>query len=240
VLDLGRQSRDNADEFRPRGGDLLAKPWTQEARAAVAPIWDCIFQHPFLQELRAGTLPDARLRFYFEQNVSYIAAVRVFRAVAAAKAPTQRAYNFCITPAGPPGHDELEHQRQMLASLGGDAHAPMAPACYGYTRHLLAIAWSRPTVDLLAAFLACPWTYDEIGKQVKGVLTKESHREWMAFYSSPSHNEFCDDYRNLVDELADDLTAEQRADLVRQFVTSSKYEYWFWDMAYRRETWEAD
>jgi thiaminase/transcriptional activator TenA len=219
------------------GGVALAKPWTQEARAAVAPLWERIFEHPFLQELRAGTLANAKLRFYFEQNVHYIAAVRRFRAVAAAKAPTQRAFAFCITPAGPPDHDELQHQRQMLTALGGDTNAPMAPACYGYTRHLLATAWSRPTVDLLAAFLACPWSYDEIGRSLKDGLPKAAHREWMAFYSSPWHNEFCDDYRDLVDELAADLSPDQRADLLRGFVISSKYEFWFWDMAYNLETW---
>jgi thiaminase/transcriptional activator TenA len=215
----------------------VAKPWTQEARAAVDPLWACIFEHPFIQELRAGTLPDAKLRFYFEQNVSYIAAVRQFRAVAAAKAPNERVYAFCVNPAGPPGHDELLHQRQMLTDLGGDAHAPMAPACYGYTRHLLSIAWAKPTVDLLAAFLACPWSYDEIGQLLKNALSKDTHRDWMAFYASPWHNEFCANYRELVDELAADLSPERRADLLRGFVTSSKYEFWFWDMAYKLETW---
>ena len=102
MLDLGHQLAHNG-RYTSAGGVALARSWTQEARAAAAPIWDCIFQHPFLQELRAGTLPDAALRFYFEQNVSYIAAVRQFRPVAAAKAPSQRAYTFCITPAGPPG-----------------------------------------------------------------------------------------------------------------------------------------
>ena len=215
----------------------MAKAWTDEARAAVAPVWERIFAHPFLQELRAGTLPDAALRFYFEQNVSYIAAVRRFRAVAAAKAPNDRTYTFCVTPAGPPGHDELQHQYAMLARLGGDPNASMAPACYGYTRHLLTIAWSRPTVDLLAAFLACPWSYDEIGPLLMGALKQESHREWWAFYASRWHNDFCAEYRDVVNELAEELSPEDRSQLLQGFVTSSKYEYWFWEMAYTCESW---
>jgi hypothetical protein len=82
------------DQADHNGGDFrqevrVAKPWTQEARAAVAPVWERI---------------------------------------------------FCVSPAGPPSHDELQHQCVMLARLGGQPGALRAPACYGYTRHLLTIA----------------------------------------------------------------------------------------------------
>src|SRR5438132_9031728 len=36
------------------------------------PVWDSILSHPFLRELRDGSLPIATFRFYLEQDWLYI------------------------------------------------------------------------------------------------------------------------------------------------------------------------
>jgi thiaminase/transcriptional activator TenA len=214
----------------------MAPTWTEMAREAAAPVWRKILKHPFVEELRAGTLPEEKLIFYFEQNVHYIDACVRCRSIAAAKATSDAERDFFLDRA-PVIAEELRHQRTMLTKLGGNPNARMAPACHGYTRHILYLAWSRKPVDYFGAFLPCPLSYDEIGRHLKGVLTNPAHRDWWEFYTSREHNEMCDRYRAFVDEKALELTASERAEMLANFLLSSKYEYWFWDMAYRMETW---
>src|SRR3982074_2485915 len=40
--------------------------------ASSAPVWDAILSHPFLRELRDGSLPIATFRSYLEQDWLYI------------------------------------------------------------------------------------------------------------------------------------------------------------------------
>ena len=214
----------------------MALRWTEEARAIAAPLWGAILEHGFINGLRDGTLPDEKLVFYFEQNVHYIDTVVRCREIAAAKAVSDKERNFFLDRT-PVIVEELQHQRKTLAALGGNPSAPIAPACHGYTRHILSLAWSRRPVEYFGAFLPCPLSYDEIGRSLRGRLTKPAHRDWWEFYMSREHNEMCDRYRDFVDELVVDTSQSEQDEMIKNFVLSSKYEYWFWDMAYDRETW---
>jgi thiaminase/transcriptional activator TenA len=213
--------------------------WTQEADVAGRTLWGRIMEHPFIRDLRDGSLDDQKLRFYFEQNTTYIDAVVRARALAAGKAPDIDTRDFCLE-RGPSGKNELQHQLHLLATLGGSATADPAPACLGYTRHLLTIAYSRDTVDLLAAFLPCPWTYDEIGSSLEKHLKNPLHIDWMQFYWSKEHHVLCDRHRTIVDRLAADLPPRRRAQLLDDYLISLRYELRFWDMAYRCERWPSD
>ena len=214
----------------------MAQSWTETARQAVGPLWEQIVRHPFIAELRDGTLPNEKLIFYFEQNVPYIDTVVRCRAIAAAKATSHAERDFFLDRA-PVIAEELRHQQQMLTSLGGNPNAPITPACHGYTRHILNLAWTGKPVEYFGAFLPCPLSYDEIGKHLRGQLKNPAHLDWWGFYSSPEHNEMCDRYRAYVDEHVAELTPAEREQLLKNFILSSKYEYWFWDMAYNMETW---
>jgi thiaminase/transcriptional activator TenA len=213
--------------------------WSEEAYAAGRELWQRILVHPFVRELRDGTLPNEKLAYYFEQNTFYIDAAVRARALAGAKAPDLETRDFCFAP-GPSGKNELEHQHAMLAALCGDPNAEIAPTCRGYTLHLLTIAHSRDTVDLLAAFLPCEWTYDEIGASLVGKLRNPLHQQWMGFYGSPEHRDLCNRHREIVDRLAAELPPVRRAQILDDFLLSLKYEYRFWDMAYNLERWPSD
>jgi len=210
--------------------------WTEQALKIAEPLWEAVLQHDFVRELRNGTLPDKKLIFYFEQNIHYIDMVVRCRTIAAAKATSDAERDFFLDRT-PVVVEELQHQRKMLAALGGNPNAPIAPACHGYTRHILSLAWARRPVEYFGAFLPCPLSYDEIGRHLKDRLTKPSHRDWWEFYMSRDHNEMCDRYRSFVDERVDDVSAAGRNEMLQNFVLSCKYEYWFWDMAYNLETW---
>lgn len=215
----------------------MSGSWTERAYKATEPMWEKLYQHPFITEIREGTLADEKLVFYFEQNLHYIEAVVQCRSIAAAKARTAVERDFFLDRT-PVVAEELRHQQQMVTALGGRADAPLAPACHGYTRHIVNLAWTREPVEYFGAFLPCPWSYDEIGIRLRGKVTLAAHRDWLDFYMSTEHNAMCDRYRAFVDERAADLPEARQAEMIENFRTSLRYEWRFWNMAYTLERWE--
>jgi thiaminase (transcriptional activator TenA) len=215
----------------------MSESWTERAYKATEPMWARLYNHPFITELREGTLANEKLVFYFEQNLHYIEAVVQCRSIAAAKARTDEERSFFLDRT-PVVAEELRHQQAMVTALGGRADAPLAPACHGYTRHILNLAWTREPVEYFGAFLPCPWSYDEIGRGLKGLMKNPAHLDWWEFYMSQDHNDMCDRYRAFVDKHAAGLSEARRAEMIENFRTSLRYEWRFWNMAYTLEQWE--
>src|SRR5438445_88471 len=63
------------------------------------------------------------------------------------------------------------------------------------------------------------------------------YTRWIATYAS---DEFGDVVRAVIDatnRVAVRLSAAERRAMIRHFVTTSRYEWMFWEMGYRREAW---
>ncbi len=216
----------------------MTDSWTEEAYERAQPIWERIFQHPFLREIREGTLPEDKLLFYFEQNTKFIETAVRCRSVAAAKSDNREILAF-FTLRTAELMEELEHQRDMLRDLGGDPDAPIAPTCHAYTNHLLVVAWSRPPEWYVGTFLPCPWTYDIIGEGFGKSLANPLHARWWSFYWSDEHKALCDRYRKFANDHTVNYTQERREAMIQDFLNNSRYELRFWDMAYAKERWEV-
>ena len=61
--------------------------------------------------------------------------------------------------------------------------------------------------------------------------------EWAAFYREGLLRESVSAWRGLLDEAAAEAGPFERERLREAFLTSSRYEYAFWEMAYTMETW---
>lgn len=200
-------------------------------------IWQKIDNHPFLAELRDGTLPDRKLKFYFVQNVHYIDAVIQFLGIAAAKAPDQESRDFCLDLIQV-GNEEFKKQVNFAAELaGGEVSTEIAPACHGYTRHLLTLAHQGGTVDVLGAFLPCPWTYEFIGHRLAPVAKHPVHAKWWEFYGSDEHTELVERQLQIVTRLSSEIGEGHAKRIADSFRISLRYEWMFWEMAYREEFW---
>ena len=56
-------------------------------------------------------------------------------------------------------------------------------------------------------------------------------------YIDPEFRKLADWVRSLADRLATPLRPEEAAKVEEAYLTSLRYEYMFWDMAYRQEEW---
>lgn len=202
------------------------------------PIWEAIHRHPFLLELQAGTLPIEKFRFFLAQDWYYLDAFARTVGLLLGRARTtpdlERLSPRLLTPVEKPLHRKLFD----LAGLTEEAVAvaPIAPTNRAYMNHMLTAAALGSPGEAIAALLPCPWTYDEIGRRLPAV-SHPVYGEWAAFYREGFLRESVSAWRSLLDEAAAEAGPFERERLREAFLTSSRYEHAFWEMAYRMETW---
>jgi thiaminase/transcriptional activator TenA len=95
--------------------------------------------------------------------------------------------------------------------------------------------------DLVAALLPCMWGFNATAKRLdaRGRPDHEGYAAWVDMYAGEEFTELTDWCLDLMDEVAagaDDGTRERYRE---RFVTSGRYEYRFWDAAWREEEWEV-
>ena len=227
---------------------LLALPaaseasFTDELWAAIRPIYAKTLEHPFLRGISDGTLPHSRFEYYLKQDALYLRAFSQALSVLASKAPREE---WAIT-LNTHAVDTLKVERQLhestLASAGVSKQAmektTMAPANYAYTNHLL-IAVERGTfAEGLAAMLPCYWVYLEVGKELKKKRSpKPDYQRWIDQYSGEEYGKVVGEVLAMMNAESTRLSAAARGRLKELFVLSARYEYLFWEMAWREETW---
>jgi thiaminase/transcriptional activator TenA len=212
--------------------------FTDDLWAEAQPIWQAIVAHPFLAEIRAGTLPIGSFQYYVAQDYHYLEAYARTVATALAKAPTPELLGAIarrvLTPIERPLHERLF----ALAGLDPAAveSVPISPTNLAYQNHMLAVSARGGLAEAAAALLPCPWTYHELGEHV-GLVDHPVYGPWSQFYAEGLLAESTRAWRAFVDEEAAEAGPRTREAMRRVFLRSMRYEWMFWDMAYRREAW---
>jgi thiaminase/transcriptional activator TenA len=63
------------------------------------------------------------------------------------------------------------------------------------------------------------------------------HAKWVAGYTAPEYRALTSWLRSFVDGMEESVSEEQRARMLRAFRASTRYEYLFWDAAWRLRGW---
>ncbi len=207
-------------------------------------IWQKQLEHPFVRALGDGTLPQAKFEYYIRQDALFLGELT-------------KTFAFAATHTDEPGEmqkfgelllNTLQVERALHQSYGEKfgltteqmAATAMAPTNYAYTRHLLHIAATGSLPELLTSILPCAWIYAEVGRhfQAQGLPTEDhAYREWLLTYASPDFEEVGAWLRGVLDGRAAGLDNAHLQRLESIFITSSRYEWMFWDMAWREEQW---
>jgi thiaminase/transcriptional activator TenA len=115
----------------------------------------------------------------------------------------------------------------------------MAPTTRAYTDFLVRVAATGDFAELAAALLPCMWGFSEIGQALKSrpPPPQPHFTRWIETYADPGFAGLAQWCRELVDRLATGAPAPQRRRMEEAFLTSSRFEYLFWEMAWRQESW---
>jgi thiaminase/transcriptional activator TenA len=213
------------------GGGFSAVLWK-----SVAPIYAQTLRHPFLTGLTDGTLPKEKFEFYLKQDSLYLVAFAEALGVLASKAPR---VDWMMT-LNQHAIDSVKTERQLHESiLRGASARVMAPVNYAYSNHFLATVHRKSFAEGLCALLPCYWIYWEAGKELKKKGSANAdYRKWIDQYADPAYGKTVRLVLDMIDEESKRLDADRKQACVDLFVTSSRYEYLFWDMAWRLEAWK--
>ena len=214
---------------------------TQSLRKDAEPIWSKIFELPFVVELYEGSLPRKKFEAYILQDYTYLVdAIRNFSLIAS-RADSVEVMKEVVEIAHLEATGEFNGYEEFLIQLGYELKDAAAtdplPVNISYRSFLLAVSATKSTAEALAAVLPCFWSYHEIALRHKDALRRNpsgTYRDWAEVYVS-------DDYIMLLDKLkglVDDQTARVPYDSLKDvFLTSSRYEYLYWDSVYTGGSW---
>jgi thiaminase (transcriptional activator TenA) len=214
-------------------------------RTKAQAIWRRELEHPFVRGMEDGTLPAACFKFYMCQDYLFlIDYCRVF-ALASAKAPDLATMRLFARLLHETLHTEMELHRQYCVSVGIASEVlegtKPTPVTLGYTRHLLTVAHRGALADIVAAVLPCQWGYAEIGQALAASRSRAADTtpfdEWIRAYASAEFAAGAEELRRLLDRITQGWPPSALAPLEEHFLTSSRYEYLFWDMAYAQSDW---
>lgn len=208
-------------------------------------IWEAQHEHPFVRGIGDGTLDTEKFGYWLRQDYLYLIDYARLFAAGVLRAPDLETMTTMAQLVHGILHLEMGLHRSYVAEFGITAddleRETKAPTCQGYTDFLLRTATTGDFAELLGALLPCIWGYAEVGDRLaeRGMPDDERYARWIGMYTSEEFRELGAWCRDLVDRVAAGLPEDARARMEEAFVTSSRYELAFWEMAWSGETWLA-
>jgi len=221
----------------------MAERFTERLRQQAAGIWEAQHRHPFVRGIADGTLSLDRFKFWLGQDYVFLIEYSRLLALAAARSPDlENVIRFATLLKETVG-TEMNLHRAYAAEFGIsleelEKEVP-APTTRAYTDFLLRVATTGDFAELAAALLPCMWAFSEIGQRLTTQPAPSDQRyvKWIAMYSSREFAELAQWCCSLLDSLAAGLPERDLQKLETAFLTSSRYEWQFWEMAWKMEQW---
>ncbi|EID17576.1 thiaminase II [Mycobacterium xenopi] len=214
--------------------------WTGRLWAEVVGIYSAILQHPFLVGLTDGRLDPDAFAHYLIQDVHYLRDFARALSIVGSKAPGPGDVSMFARHAAGIVDVELALHASLLSELGianSDA-VPAAPTTRAYTSYLLATAYAGTFVDGFAAVLPCYWIYAEVGAElIKRGSPDPRYQRWIDSYAGEEYQSIVAEVLALADDVGRTLSPSDEARARAHFVATARYEWMFWDAAWRREAW---
>jgi thiaminase (transcriptional activator TenA) len=201
------------------------------------PTYERILAHPFLRGLTDGELDREAFRFYVIQDGHYLKEYARVLSVTAAKAPAPAdTAMFAAHTANAIAVEQALHAG-FLAELGG-ASEPPGPVTAAYTNFLLAAAYGGSFAEALGAVLPCYWIYAKVGAELAGRSSPDPlYQRWIDTYGGEEFKLIVEEVLTAADTHGATLGPAERERARSRFATAARYEWMFWDAAYRQERW---
>src|SRR5690606_28358559 len=224
---------------------VVITSFSAHLREIADPIWEAQHEHPFVRGIGDGTLDVEKFGHWLRQDYLYLIDYARLFAAGVLKAPDLPTMNTMAEMVHAILHMEMDLHRSYVAEFGITTEdlerETKAPTCQGYTDFLLRTATTGDFAELLAALLPCIWGYAEVGARLeqRGMPDDERYARWIGMYASEEFAQLGEWCRDLVDRVASGMPDDARRRMEEAFVTSSRYELAFWEMAWSGERWLA-
>ena len=222
--------------------------FTDKLFESVRPMWESYLSHPFVCGIGDGTLPKEKFQYYMIQDYIYLYDyARVF-ALGAAKAKDHNLMRMFASLLDSTLNGEMNIHKSYMERLDITeamiAKTPAALTNSAYTSYMLKIAYEGNALDILIAVLACAWSYEYIGRALleKNPEAAEHpfYGEWIEGYTCESYLEGNMALMAMINTFGETIDQETYDRLEEIFVTCSRFEAMFWDMAWQMGDTHAD
>ena len=210
---------------------------SDELQEGVGPLWERVVTHPFVIELGDGTLPQEIFDVYFEQDYLFVKELGILRSLAKAKAPdyADAAGHFGLGGEG--AHFQQSFQERGLSSQDV-ANLEYRPATLHYSSYLRKMSYEGGFIDLITTWLAVEWPYLEWAQRLVAAGKRPDnyfYQIWIDNHTNQHMIDFVGWLRHTVDTTP--VTQADGLRLRRIFRDVLRYEFLFWEMAYRDDQW---
>jgi thiaminase (transcriptional activator TenA) len=221
----------------------MNKNFSEQLRSRAGRIWRAIEGHAFLRELQAGTLPMNRFTYFILQDYVYLLDFAQVLCQGGAKSPNLETLELFARHAV----GAVEVERSFHASFGKTLGlsrkqleaVPKGPITQAYIGHLQSVARSGSLGEVVAAVLPCYWIYGEVGRRLYRSRPQRPkiYREWIETYAGEPFWRPVREQIQLMNTIGAAAGSREKKLMTEHFVLSSRYEFMFWDQAYRLESW---
>lgn len=224
-------------ESPPATGSFSQQLWRGGAQTYAE-----ILRHPFLTGLTDGTLDRDAFRYFVIQDSHYLRAYARALSLVSARATDPDAVALFAAHASNAIAVEKDLHVSLLQGLGltqDDVEREgSGPTTTAYTSYLLGVCGTGTYAEAVAAVLPCYWVYREVGRELLAASSPDpAYAEWIDTYGSAEFDAVVESVLAVTDALGDDLGPSERRRCLEHFATTTRYEWMFWDAAYRQLAW---
>jgi thiaminase/transcriptional activator TenA len=217
--------------------------FSNRLRSAADAVWQAQHDHPFVRAIGDGSVDMAQFRFWVKQDYLFLIDYARLFAVAVSRAPDLEAMTVFARLCHETLATEMALHRAYAAEFGiGEAELESetkAPTTQAYTDFLLRTAALGDYAELIAALLPCMWGFSEVGQRLKqrGLPGQPQCAAWVEMYASTEFADLAGWCREMMDRAAEGLPERLLQRCEAAFLTSSRHELAFWEMARTQQTW---
>jgi thiaminase/transcriptional activator TenA len=211
----------------------MSERFTETLRIASEPDWSRAVGHRFVQELFAGTVPDAVMARYLIHDHRFLDSFLMLLGAALAGADTFAARLRFGRFIGTVSSEENTYFLRAFEALGVTetrrATAPDTQASAGFKAIMREAAETRSYAAALSVLVVAEWLYlDWASRAPKPLPGNFVHAEWIALHDNPGFRGFVEFLRAELDRVG-----PAQADLCRALFTRAvALELAFFEAAY--------
>ena len=215
------------------------KPFHEQLLLESKGLCEAILIHPFLQETARNKISTHTFKTWMQQDFIFVREAIPFVAVLLAKSPEDLRSNLIQIISGLDQELGLFRKNAEAHGISLDKIQP-APTCHSYLQFLMSTAYNGSFVEGFTVLYSAEKVYLDSWMEVKMKLTgKSPWDEFINNWTSQGFQQYVDWLAATLDGLTENLPPKQREKLHELFQITGRYEYLFWEMAYREEKWPA-
>ena len=207
---------------------------------------EAMMRHPFVLGIGDGTLSDDRFRHFMTQDYVYLIDYARCLAMGTVKAPDLDTMSWFAGAVDHILNTEMELHRSYCAEIGISAAeleaTRHAPTTYSYTSYLLRVAQIGSLGELVAALVPCIWGYWQVGEMLSDQgepAHAPQYAQWIRMYAGDESRTVAIEARSICDRVAATAGSQELAAMREAYITCTRYEREFWQMAWDLEEWEV-